>query len=180
LSDGLQLLQRARRWDESALTQIYDTFAPVIYRYIYRRIGNVQTAQDLTAETFQRFLEALKRASGPREHLSGWLYRVAHNLVVDYYRRAPKEPPTSLEFADPPVPATGEAEIVRAALAERTRVALRMLSPLQQQVVTLRFLESLSLQEVADILDKTVGSVKALQHRALTSLQRILEGSDEP
>ena len=179
MSDGLQLLQRARRWDETALTEIYDTYAPSIYRYVYRRIGNAETAQDLTAETFQRFLEALKRAGGPREHLSGWLYRVAHNLIVDHYRGQPVEAPTSLDLVDPAVPAMHEQRMARQYQAERARAALQMLTPLQQQVVVLRFLEELSLQEVADILDRTVGSVKALQHRAVSSMQQILEGNDE-
>jgi len=179
LSDGLQLLQRAQRWEEQALTEIYDAYAPAIYRYIYRRVGNAQTSQDLTAETFRRFLEALKRSAGPSEHLSGWLYRVAHNLVVDHYRGAPDQAEASLESVDLTMATTDELDTTLEHSVERARAALRMLTPLQQQVVTLRYLEDLSLQEVATILGRTVGSIKALQHRAVGLLQQILEGSDE-
>ncbi len=178
MSDKLQLLQRAQRWDEQALTEIYDTYAPAIYRYIYRRIGNAQTSQDLTAETFRRFLEALKRSAGPSEHLSGWLYRVAHNLIVDHYRGAPDQAEASLEMVDPMVTMAEDVDLALEHRAELARAALRMLTPLQQQVVTLRYLEDLSLREVATILGRTVGSIKALQHRAVSLLQQILEGSD--
>lgn len=175
MNDGLQLLQRARRWDEAALTEIYDTYAPKIFRYVYRRTGDNDVAHDLTADTFHRFLDALKREAGPTEHLSGWLYRVAHNLVVDFYRREPDDPPALLEDVDPAVPATQGEHLAREQRAARARAALTMLTPLQQQVVTLRFLEEMSLREVAQVLDRTVGSVKALQHRAIDNLQRILE-----
>ncbi|MGC9521923.1 MAG: RNA polymerase sigma factor [Anaerolineae bacterium] len=182
MNDGLQLLQRARRWDEAALTEIYDTFAPKIFRYVYRRTGNDDVAHDLTAETFHRFLEALKREAGPTEHLSGWLYRVAHNLIVDFYRREPDDPPAQLEDVDPAVPATQGEHVAREQRASRTRAALMMLTPLQQQVVVLRFLEEMSLAEVAEVLNRTVGSIKALQHRAIDNLQQILaegQGSEE-
>ncbi len=179
MDNGLQLLQRAQCWDEAALTEIYDTYAPSIYRYVYRKTGNVDTAQDLTAETFRRFLEALKRDAGPCEHLSGWLYRVAHNLIVDHYRSQPDDPHASLESVDPAVPPTQEQHVSRGHRADRARAALRMLTPLQQQVVALRYLEELSLQEVADVLNRTVGSIKALQHRAISSLQKILEENHE-
>jgi len=77
-----RLLERVKRWDEEALAEVFDRYAPAIYRYVYRRVGDGQTAQDLMAETFQRLLDALRRGAGPREHLSAWLYRVAHNLAV--------------------------------------------------------------------------------------------------
>jgi RNA polymerase sigma-70 factor, ECF subfamily len=179
LDNGLQLLQRAQCWDEEALTEIYDTYAPSIYRYVYRKTGHADTAQDLTAETFQRFLEALKRDAGPREHLSGWLYRVAHNLIVDHYRSQPDDPHAPLDSVDPAVPATQEQHVTRGHRADRARAALLMLTPLQQQVVALRFLEELSLQEVASVLNRTVGSIKALQHRAISNMQKILEETHE-
>jgi len=175
LDNGLDLLRRAQSWDDQALTEIYDCYAPLIYRYVYRKTGNVETAQDLTAETFHRYLEAIKRQAGPQEHLSGWLYRVAHNLIVDHYRRQPDDPPASLEVVEPAVAAKQEEHVAHGARVERARAALAMLTPLQQQVLMLRYLEELSLQEVADMLNRTVGSIKALQHRAIANMQQILE-----
>ena len=179
MDEGTRHLQEARRWDESALAEIYDTYAPSIYRYVYRKTGDRDIAQDLTAETFHRFLKALRRGTGPRDHLSGWLYRVAHNLIVDHYRSQPNGPPVSLEDVSPAVEPL-QAEIVgRKDQVARVRAALQQLTPLQQKVILLRFLEELSLQEVALALGRTVGSIKALQHRAVSGLQRILEDGDE-
>lgn len=179
MDERTRLLQEARRWDESALADIYDTYAPSIYRYVYRKTGDRDIAQDLTAETFHRFLKALRRGTGPREHLSGWLYRVAHNLVVDHYRGRPDELPASLEAVSPAVEAPQVEMVARKDQAARVRAALQQLTMLQQKVILLRFLEEMSLQDVALALDRTVGSVKALQHRALRSLQRLLEDGDE-
>ncbi|MCJ7738894.1 MAG: RNA polymerase sigma factor [Anaerolineae bacterium] len=179
MDEGTRRLQEAKRWDESALGEIYDTYAPLIYRYVYRKTGDRDIAQDLTAETFHRFLKALRRGTGPRDHLSGWLYRVAHNLVVDHYRSRPKEPAASLEDVNPAVEPVQAEMVARKDQAARVRVALQQLTPLQQKVVLLRFLEEMSLREVALALERTVGSVKALQHRAVSSLQRILEDGDE-
>ncbi|MGC9350148.1 MAG: sigma-70 family RNA polymerase sigma factor [Anaerolineae bacterium] len=179
MKQGEHLLQRAHRLEEAALTEIYDTYAAAIYRYVYRKTGDVDTAQDLTAETFHRLLEALHRDAGPREHLSGWLYRVAHNLIVDFYRSKPEDPPASLESVNPSVPPSQGEILARENRAARARAALEKLTPLQQQVVILRFLEEMSLREVAQVLNRTVGSIKALQHRAVSSLQRVLEEEAE-
>jgi len=170
-----QLLERAKRWDEEALVEVFDRYAPAIYRYVYRRVGDGQTAQDLMAETFHRLLDALRRGAGPRTHLSAWLYRVAHNLVVDHYRRQPADPVVALDSVDPAGGALEERVLIERERAARVRAALRQLTPLQQQVILLRYLEGMSLEDVAQVLERTVGSVKALQHRAIRSLQRLLE-----
>ncbi|HOU14172.1 MAG TPA: sigma-70 family RNA polymerase sigma factor [Anaerolineae bacterium] len=175
------LLRRARQWDEDALAQIYDTFAPAIYRYVYRRTGHQNTAEEITAETFHRFLVALKHGSGPTEYLSAWLYRVAHNLIVDFYRRQPPQEPESLDNVEESLaePDQGAAHVERQMQVEQARAALRQLTPLQQQIITLRYLEELSNEDIALIVERTEGAVKALQHRALDSLRRILEGWNE-
>jgi RNA polymerase sigma-70 factor (ECF subfamily) len=174
------LLERARNWDKQALTEIYDRYAPAIYRYAYRRLGREAVAQEIAAETFHRLLGALKNGGGPNQHLSGWLYRVAHNLVVDFYRGEPEEPKTSLDQVQLMTEApSGETLVTQDEEAIRVRAALKRLTPLQQQVLTLRFLEDLSLKETAGILEKTVGAIKGLQYRAVQSLRRILEEDDE-
>jgi RNA polymerase sigma-70 factor (ECF subfamily) len=174
------LLKRVRQRDEDALAQVYDEHAAALYRYAYRLTGQPQTAQDIVSETFHRLLVALKDGGGPEKHLSAWLYRVAHNLVVDYYRRRPPHPPEPLEAAaQVRVEAKHEERLLDRERADQARQALRLLTPLQQQVVALRFLEGLSNNEVANIVGRNVGAVKALQHRALASLRRILEKEHE-
>jgi RNA polymerase sigma factor (sigma-70 family) len=87
LDDERELLHRARSLDEIALSAIFDTFYPSLYRYIYHHVRHQATAEDLTAEVFTRILEQLADGRGPKRHLKAWLYRVAHNLVVDESRR---------------------------------------------------------------------------------------------
>ena len=173
------LLQRARQWDEKALAHIYDTYAPAIYRYVYRRTGHTNTAEEITAETFHRFLVALKQGGGPTDYLSAWLYRVAHNLIVDFYRRQPAQEPATLENVVLAEGDQGVEQLERRTQVEQARAALRQLTPLQQQVITLRFLEEMSNEEVGRVIERTEGAVKALQHRALNSLRRLWEEEDE-
>jgi len=170
------LLKQARSGDEGALARVYDEYAPAIYRYAYRLTGHEGTAQDATSETFHKLLASLRDGGGPTDNLSAWLYRVAHNLIVDGYRRQPDEPPLPLDEA-PEIEVAGrqEAYVEKQERAAQARRALRRLTPLQQQVISLRFLEALSIRETAEVMGKTEGAVKALQYRATNSLQRILE-----
>lgn len=179
LDDELNRLARARAFEEEALAAIYDEYHPLIYRYIYRRVGEVETARDLAAGVFQRFLQALDENGGPERHLRAWLYRSAHNAVVDHYRRRQHRQhlPLKETLVDGGENPSRQAE--RHLAAEQIRVALRTLTPDQQQVIVLKFLEGLSNQEVAAMLGKTEGAVKSLQHRALASLQRYLQAAEE-
>ena len=170
------LLKQARRGDERALARVYDEYAPAIYRYAYRLTGHEGTAQDATSETFHKLLVSLRDGGGPTDNLSAWLYRVAHNVVVDGYRRQPDDPPLSLDQApELSVPGRQEASLEQQERVAQARQALQQLTSLQQQVISLRFLEELSIKETAEIMNKTEGAVKSLQHRATNSLQRILE-----
>lgn len=176
-------LQQARKFDRVALADIYDDYHPLIYRYVYRRVGDVQAAEDLTAVVFQRFLEAIQTSSGPEHSLRAWLYRVAHNLVVDHYRRQQHRQHLPLKNTFMMTGDNPEQMAGKALIAEQLREALGYLTPEQQQVISLKFLEGLSNAEVAALVEKPVGAVKSLQHRGLAALQRLLspsEREDEP
>ena len=172
-------LERPQNLDERALTAIYDEYHDRIYRYIYRQVGEVDTARDLTADVFQRLLQAFHLGGGPDRHLSAWLYRSAHNAVVDFYRRRALRQHLPLDEALVDGDADPVAEVEQRLATNRVRAALRELSLEQKDVIVLKFLEGLSNQEVAESLDKTVGAVKSLQHRALAALQRRLAEDQE-
>jgi len=138
-------------------------------------LGHQSTAQEIVADTFYRLLTALKNGNGPQKNLSAWLYRVAHNLVVDHYRRSPPEEPVPIESVQISQPDDSADAVSRQEKAVYLRRALWKLTTLQQQVIVLKYLEGMNNEEVSEIMSKTVGSVKALQHRALASLRRILE-----
>jgi len=172
-------LQRAREFDQSALSTIYDRYSPALYRYAARLLGNADTAEECVAEVFSRFLHALKNGSGPRDHLQAYLYRIAHNWITDQWRH-PLPPNVPL---DPDLPADGAANpaqvIGRQWEQAQVRAALAQLTPDQRQVIVLKFVEDLGNEEVAAALGKPVGAVKSLQHRALAALRRVLTGDEE-
>jgi len=169
-----ELLKGVKRFDLTALAGIYDRFSPGIYRYARRLLGDDCLAEDCVAETFSRFLNALRTGQEPQDHLQAYLYRIAHNWITDTYRRQPP-PPLDLDetlLADEDMPP--EIQVVTRLEQEQVRLALRALTPDQRQVVTLRFLEGWENEEVAAALQKPVGAIKALQHRALHMLRKIL------
>ncbi len=174
------LLKKARQYDQNALAEIYDLYSDALYAYAFKHVGKSQVAEDLVAETFSRFLKALERGGGPKDHLRAYLYRITHNLITDSYRR---EPPPPLELEEELLPNGGAdpgSVVEEIQDADRVRNALRLITPEQSQVITLRFLEGWSGPEIAQALDKSLGSIKALQHRGLAALQRILLENDPP
>lgn len=172
-----EYLQLAKAYDLTAIAAIYDHFEAKIYSYIYHRVGNQSVAQDLTSQVFLRVLESIQIDRAWETSFTGWLYRIAHNLVIDHYRRRGRTTQVSLDDMSElrSKSESPEHAAERALAAERLRAAINLLTEEQAQVVTLRFLEGMSILEVAGIMDKTEGAIKALQYRAVSSLRRIME-----
>ena len=175
-ADDEALLERAKAYDEEALAEIYDAYAARIYGYIYRRVGDRMLAESLAGEVFVRMLSAIRADQAWRSSFSGWLYRIAHNLVVDHYRRNPEEGEAPLDGQELATEGTPADALREKASRERLLSAVQRLTQLQQQVLVLRFGEGLTSRETAEVMDKSISAVEALQHRGLVSLRRILEG----
>lgn len=149
---------------------LYDRLAPELYRYIYHRLGSKHLAEDLTAEVFVRVLDLSRAPNDWR----AYLYRIAHNLVIDSIRKNPRV----LEQAEEWIVDEKNDPVERAEIAEeqrRLRKAIARLTPDQQQVIVLKFIEEMSNAQVAQIMNKPEGAIKALQHRALDNLREWLE-----
>jgi RNA polymerase sigma-70 factor, ECF subfamily len=172
-----RLLERAKAYDINALAEIYDHYESKIYSYIYHRVGSQPAAQDLTSQVFLRVLEAIQHERTWESSFSGWLYRIAHNIVIDHYRRRGRDTQVAIDDL-PMLPSphdSPERAAERALTSENLRSAINRLTEEQAQVVTLRFLEGFSITEVADMMGKTEGAIKAMQYRAVMSLRRLLE-----
>ena len=171
------LLSAAMNLDERALSELYDRYETKIYSYIYRRTGQQPLAEDLTAQVFLKMLEALHGGKAWHSSFSGWLYRIAHNLVIDHYRRRDRDQQVAID--DAPVLIAGNDNPVRVAEqhleTDKLRSAISRLTDEQGEVVCLRFLEGYSINEVANMMDKTEGAIKALQYRAVATLRQLLE-----
>ena len=170
------LVARAQAGEAEAAGRLYDEHQPALFRYVSLRVAGRQLAEDLTGEVFMRMLSGLPRYRSTQAPFRAWLYRIAHNLVVDYQRQATRYPLLPLEsLQSQPTeddPASGGVE--QALTIEQVRQAMTELEDAQREVIALRFLSGLSFQEVARVLDKSEMAVKALQHRGLTALRRSL------
>jgi RNA polymerase sigma-70 factor (ECF subfamily) len=172
------LLTRACRLETDALSEIHDCYYSDIFRFIIFRVSEQKTAEDLTSEVFIRLLDALHGMSPPRE-LKGWLYGVASHIVNDFYRKHYRSP--QIELPDTLVDDTpGPVEMLDSLLTHDNLAALvAELTGEQQMVLTLRFSQSLSIEETARMMGKTIGSVKMLQARALARLATRLNKQEE-
>jgi RNA polymerase sigma-70 factor (ECF subfamily) len=163
--------------DPAAFGALYERYVDRIYNYIYHRVGNQCEAEDLTARTFQRALHHVGRYTDRGAPFSAWLYRIAHNLVANWYRdrsRCKTIPLDDLSLAshkhDDPY-----RQALRSEQIDEVRHAVRELSQDRQTLLVLKHSEHLSNAEIAAVLGKTEGAIKSLYHRTLIALRHLLE-----
>jgi len=171
---------RAVARDQAAFADLYDLYLDRVYRYMYYRTANRSDAEDLTEQVFLQAWAAIDRFRWQGKPFLAWLYSVAHNLVVDWRRRV--VPSHSLDDGDNPidVESTSDTQAVSRWIdADLLANAIKRLTPEQQQVITLKFLDGFDTAHIAQIMDKREGTIRALQLRALQSLRRELERQGE-
>lgn len=178
-TDTLLLNVESTTLDKQTLVQLYESHSPGIFRYAYRLLGDSHLAEDCVAETFSRLLLVVKNGRGPGQNPRAYLYTVAHNWITDYYRR--RSPATEVLDEELHVDPQGtpEQEFSLKQRGERMRGALMRLPDEQRQVVLLRFVENWSHEQVAEAMDKSVEATRAIQHRALAALRRMLVDQEE-
>lgn len=164
------LVERAARHDSSAFGTLYELYADKIYNYLYFKTMHRNEAEDLTALVFLKAWEAIGNFRWQGYPFSTWLYRIAHNQLVDHYRTRrevlPLEVAEHHECGEDPFEA-----VEHASLLTQIRGALKNLTHEQQRVVTLRYFEGYSICEIANMMGKAPDAVRAMQHRALRVLQ---------
>jgi RNA polymerase sigma-70 factor (ECF subfamily) len=173
--DDAALAVRASKGESAAFGQLYDRHVDAIYRYVYYRVRDDAEAEDLTSDVFMRALRAMPRYE-PRQAFLAWLYRIARNAVIDRARRGNRqvsfedalEHPMADQVLDPDeqILATSDNTTLRGALAQ--------LTPLQQEVIVLRFLEGYSTHEIARLVGKREGTVRGIQFRAIGALRQLI------
>ena len=167
------LVERSKRGDAEAFGALYDRFQPEIVRYLAHRVGDVHAAEDLAQQVFLKAWQAVPRYEHRGVPFRAWLYRMAHNQMVDYFRR--RRPTTGLDGID--VPEDGEAEqrVLVREVHEQLEQALIRLSEDHRRVLVLRFLMEKSAREIGEIMDRKEVTVRGLQMRALQALRREIE-----
>jgi RNA polymerase sigma-70 factor (ECF subfamily) len=168
--------------DRPAFSALYEAHAPRIYRYLLHRTSSPAEAEELTSRTFLQALAGLDQYRG-RGEFGAWLMGIAHHLLLNWYRAKGRRPTTdSLDAAiEVPSDIPGPAEsLERNEAISRVRAAVSALAPERQQLIALKYVDGRSNAEVADIMGRTEGAVKALHHRTLRELQRLLDHPEDP
>jgi RNA polymerase sigma-70 factor (ECF subfamily) len=169
------LVGRAIKRDAAAFGLLYESHLDRIYRYVYYRVGTTGEAEDLTEIVFLKAWEAIDRYQPRGVPFVAWLYRLAHNLVIDTYRSRRQTIPLD-DLTEAEEPGADVIDLVEEKLdAEQVRLALRTLSAEHQQLIVLRFVEGLSHAEVAEITGKSEGAMRVVQYRALQMLAKALQ-----
>jgi len=169
------LVARIRRRDEAAFTEIYEANFDKIYRYVRLKIGDRMEAEDLTQQVFLNAFKSASSLEWKGTPVAAWLFRIAHNQVVDHLRKKGRAISVSLEKTAPVVASDDPSEIAEIKIdMERVNQATKKLTDLQCEVISLRFAGELSTKEVARIMGKSEGAIKALQHSAINALKREL------
>lgn len=177
-TDIAKVIKAAQRYERWALEELYNLYADKLFRFLLFRVKARKDAEDLLAATFERVLRRMHTFKGTsKQSLTAWMYQVTRNLLIDHYRRRGKIEQESLDqhhwsiTDDSPGPSRlAETLETNEALYD----AILSLTPVQQQVVILKFFEGMSNADVGAIIGKSEGAVKSLQHRALASLARFM------
>jgi RNA polymerase sigma-70 factor, ECF subfamily len=174
----------ARRREPAAVTRLYTAYAPALFRFFLAAVGDRPTAEDLTGDVFESAIEGLPRFRGPVEALGGWLFGIARHDLSDYRRRQARRLVQPLDdLLEEAAAAGGAMDPEELALerveGDRVLAALRQLTGDQREVLLLRLVADLTGPEVAGILHTSTEAIKALQHRGLASLARLLEVTND-
>jgi RNA polymerase sigma-70 factor (ECF subfamily) len=174
VQDEQSLVLQAQKCNQEAFAKLYEQNFDKIYRYISLKVGSNTEAEDMTQQVFIKALQSISSYKWKDVPFSAWLFRIAHNQVIDYYRKQSRQATTPLyEYMvvsdyNPEKTTEDKSEI------ERLLLASKKLTAAQQEVIALRFAGDLPIAEVAHIMGKTQGAIKALQHSAIIALRKLM------
>ncbi len=171
------LVRRAQTGDAAAFGELYEACYDRIYRYVAFKCGSRMEAEDLTSDVFLKMIESIGKFRFQGYPFTSWLYRIAHNVVVDHFRRKGRRPTTTLDAARH---ATDGSHADMERIAEigwsmrQVSDAMESLTDLQREVITLRFAAGLSIMETAQVVGRRQNAVKSLQHAGIRKLRRAM------
>jgi RNA polymerase sigma-70 factor (ECF subfamily) len=173
------LIERART-DKEAFGVLYERYVDRIYKYVYYRTGNVADAEDLTARIFERAMKHIGRYQDQGVPFSAWLYRIAHNLVANWYRDRSRRTFVALEDVSQWMMTDHGPEFAAQLMEDKEALqeAISSLPAERQELLMLKYIERLSNAEIGDVMGRSEGAVKSLYHRTLLSLREELAGQE--
>jgi len=168
------LVRRAQQHDEEAFTQLYEEYFDKIYRYVALKIGDRMEAEDITQQVFLNAIKAINSFRWRGVPFSSWLFRIAHNQVVDHLRNKAKRATVPLEESLVASNDNPQLTVEQKLDIEQLNSAAKRLTPAQQEVISLRFAGEMSIAQAANVMGKSEGAIKALQHSAIAALRKVL------
>jgi len=168
------LIRQAQQGNAKAFGGLYDCYADRVYRYLAFRLRDDGEAEDLTAETFIKALQAIRGFRPGQAPFGAWLFRIAHNALVDHWRRRARSKTLSLDEATAAADDASASTFVQVGMRADLERGIAQLTDLQQQVITLRFVAGCSIAETAQALRRSEEAVKDSQHKGLVALRKNL------
>lgn len=180
MQDEESLIRRAKQHDQTAFARLYEAHFDRIYRYVTLRIGDRTEAEDMTQQVFVNALQSISSFNWQGAPFAAWLFRIAHNQVVDYFRKRQKRAAAPLDESLLVSDSNPQQMVEHSLDIKQLLSATRQLTEAQREVISLRFASELSTAEVARIMGKSQGAIKALQHSAIVALRKtLLVNTDE-
>ncbi len=167
-----KIIALAKTNNDDAMVDLSEYVYSRIYSYVYYRVNHREDTEDLVSEIVLKLIRALPKQRG---NFNAWMYKIAKNAIIDFYRRRGVRSETSLSEIpyDIPDQSTPVSEIILT--KEKLRKALSILTEEQQRVIILKFIEGYTNPEIAETMGKSIGAVKLLQFRALKSLKEFFK-----
>ena len=171
------LARRAGSGEAEAFGVLYDRYVDAVYRYVFYRVRNEAEAEDVTSDVFMRALRAIPKYE-PRQAFLAWLYRIARNAVIDRSRRQGARQQVSFEdaLAHPNADqvVNPDAGLLAGSDASVVRVAMQQLTPLQQEILVLRYVEGYDTRTISKLVGKRDGTIRGIEFRALSALRALI------
>ncbi len=178
LDQEKDILKKIKNGDKEAFGELYDVYAPKIYRFVRLKVDSQETAQDLTSEAFLRIWQHIQRQRKIRERFQALLYKITRNLIIDFYRnKSVREiliEDNLEEFSKIEDNNTSDELIIRQEEMKEVRRAIAQIHPSYQDVIVWHFIDELSISEIAEIVEKNEGTVRVLIHRAVKALKSVI------
>ena len=173
MQDEENLVRRAQHRDQEAFAQLYEEHFDKIYRYVTLKIGNETEAEDMTQQVFLNALRSISSFKWKGIPFAAWLFRIAHNQIVDYYRSKKR---TTVPLDESLASNNNNPQLIveQKLDVEQLTLATKQLTEAQREVILLRFAGELPIAQVAKTMGKSQGAVKALQHSAIVTLRKTL------
>ena len=171
------LARRAGSGEAEAFGILYDRYVDAVYRYVFYRVRNEAEAEDVTSDVFMRALRAIPKYE-PRQAFLAWLYRIARNAVIDRSRRQGARQQVSFEdaLAHPNADqvVNPDSALLAGSDASVVRVAMQQLTPLQQEILVLRYVEGYDTKTISKLVGKRDGTIRGIEFRALSALRALI------